>query len=276
MRAAPLTGLVGAGGVNRSFLARMPKLLGTLGPVKAASFRVARRIANTLGAGYPVSDYAALKESVLILVDVPESSLDRVIGDLAAYAPLEGSAVILCDSMRDSLWPNPLRAKGASVASLNAIPESSEQTFVAEGDSAAVAELRRLAALDRRKLIELQPASKALYFSGVHLVTNLLLPCIAGSVESLRAAGFTRSQATQVAQTLGTRTLREYGKAGRKAWNRDMVLALRRNVAEKLEVIRGADPHLADLYARGVEQALAFFEYESITMKHSVPKGGSL
>jgi predicted short-subunit dehydrogenase-like oxidoreductase (DUF2520 family) len=276
MRAAPLTGLVGAGGVNRSFLARMPKLLGTLGPVKAASFRVARRIANTLGAGYPVSDYAALEDSTLILVDVPESTLDLVIGDLAAYTPLEGSAVILCDSIRDSLWPNPLRAKGASVASLNAIPESNEQDFVAEGDPAAVAELRHLAALDKRKLIELQPASKALYFSGVHLVTNLLLPCIAGSVESLRAAGFTRSEATQVAQTLGTRTIRDYGKAGRKAWNRDMVLALRRNVEQELEIIRGADPHLADLYARGVEQALAFFEPESITMKQiSMPKGGS-
>ena len=55
-----------------------------------------------------------------------------------------------------------------------------------------------------------------------------------------------------------------------------MVLALRRNVEQELEIIRGADPHLADLYARGVEQALAFFEPESITMKQiSMPKGGS-
>jgi len=254
----------------------MPKLLGTLGPVKASSFRVARRIVNTLGAGYAVSDYAALKSSTLICVDVPESTLVRVIAELAAHAPLEGSAVILCDSTRDSLWPNPLRAKGARVASLNAIPESNEQVFVAEGDPSAVDELRRLAALDKRKLIELEPASKALYFSGVHLATNLLLPYIAGSVESLRAAGLTRSQATQVAQTLGTRTLRDYGKAGRKAWNRDVAPALRRNVKEELDRIRGADPHLADLYARGVEQALAFFEPESITMKRiSISKGGS-
>src|SRR5713101_2454482 len=251
MKAEPVTGLVAAGGVSRSFLARMPELLGTLGPVKAASFRVARRIANTLRAGYAVSDYAALEACTLIWVAVPEATLDRVIRDLAAQTPLEGTLVVLCDSMRDSLWPSPLRTKGARIASLNAVVESNEQAFVAEGDPGVVGELSRIAPFDKRKLIELQPASKALYFSGVHLVTHLLLPWIAASVESLRAAGFTRTEATQVAQTLGARTLRAYGKAGRKAWNRDTVLALRANLEGQLETIRATDPRVAALYAQG-------------------------
>jgi len=106
----------------------------------------------------------------------------------------------------------------------------------------------------------LEPASKALYFSGVHLVSHLLLPWIAGSVESLRSAGFTRTLATQIAQALGTRTLRAYGKAGRKAWNRDAVLALRRRLERELEPLHATDPRLAALYAQGLEQALAFFE----------------
>jgi hypothetical protein len=260
MRAEPVTGLIGAGGVSRSFLARMPRLLGTLGPVKAGSFRVARRIANTLRAGYAVADYAALKASTLIWVAVPEPMLDRVIRDLAAQTPLEGKLVVLCDSLRDSLWASPLRTKDAGIASLNAVAESNEQTFVTEGDPAAVARLRRVAALDKRKLIELQPASKALYFAGVHLVTHALLPWVAGTVESLRAAGFTRTQATQLAEALGTRTLRAYGKAGRKAWDRDAVLDLRRNLQGELETIGAANPRLAALYAQGLEQALAFFE----------------
>src|SRR2546425_4315552 len=112
MRSARVTGLVGAGGVSRSYLARMPKLLGTLGPIKASSFRVARRIANTLRAGYAVSDYAALEPCHLICVAVPEAMLDRVVRDLAARAPLEGTLVLVCDSMRDSLWPSPLRTAG--------------------------------------------------------------------------------------------------------------------------------------------------------------------
>jgi len=46
MKKNRVTGLVSAGGISESFLQRMPVLLGALGPVKAASFPVARRIVN--------------------------------------------------------------------------------------------------------------------------------------------------------------------------------------------------------------------------------------
>jgi predicted short-subunit dehydrogenase-like oxidoreductase (DUF2520 family) len=260
MKTDRVSGLVGAGGVTRSFLARMPKSLAALGPIKAASFRVARRISNTLRAGYAVSDYAALQPCTLIWLAVPDLMLDSVVRDLSTHTPLSGTLVVLCDSVRDSFWLSPLRTVGARVASLNAVLESNERTFVAEGDPGAVEELRRMTAAEKRKLIELRPASKALYFSGVHLATHLLLPWIAGSVESLRAAGLTRVEATQMAEAMGTRTLRAYGKAGRKAWNRDTALNLLRSLEVDLETIRAADPRLASLYAQGLEQALAFFE----------------
>jgi hypothetical protein len=260
MKPEPVTGLVGAGGVTRSFLARMPVVLRSLGPVKAESFRVARRIANTLCAGYAVPNYGALEACSLIWIAVPEPIFDRVLGDLAAQTPLAHTTVVLCDSVRDSRSPGPLRAKRARVASLNAVPESDERTFVAEGDPDAVAELRHVLAAEKRKLIELTPSSKALYFSGVHLATHLLLPWIAGSLESLRGAGFTRTEAAHLAQGLGARTLRSYGKAGAKAWNRDEVLAACRGMEANLGAIRAADPRLAALYEKGVDLALAFFE----------------
>jgi len=56
MNVRKLAGLVGAGGVGRSFLARMPALLERIGPVKGASLRVSRRIANGLRAGTGVTD----------------------------------------------------------------------------------------------------------------------------------------------------------------------------------------------------------------------------
>ncbi len=260
MKSGPIMGLIGAGGVNRSFLSRMPVLLGGMGPVKAASFRVARRIANTLRAGKAVKSYAALAPCHLIWIAVPDAGLDRVSKDLAAATPLAGKVAVLCGSTQDSFWPSPLLAGGARVVTLNCVDESGERLFVAEGDPAAMRELRRVITAEKRKLIELRAASKALYFSGVHLATHLLLPWIAASVESLRDAGLSRTEATAVANALGARALRAYAKAGPKAWSPAAAERLRLSISRDLDTIRGVDPRLAGLYADGVQQALRYFE----------------
>ncbi len=253
-------GLIGAGGVTRSFLSRMPALLGRIGPVKAVSFRVARRIANALRAGKAAQSYQDLAPCAQIWIGVPDASLDTVFRDLAASISLTRKIVVLCGSTRDSFWPSPILAKGALVATLNCVEESNEKLFVAEGDPAAMKELRRAVALDKRRLIELRAASKALYLSGTHLASHLLLPWIAGSVESLREAGFSRVEATRLAHALGTRALRAYVKAGPKAWSPSHAQRLLHSVARDLDTIRGADPRLAALYAEGVDQALRYFE----------------
>jgi hypothetical protein len=259
-KAGPVMGMIAAGGVSRSFLARMPALLARMGPVKAASFRVARRIANTLRSGNAATNYAALEPCDLIWIAVPDAGIDRVSRDLAAAIPIAGKIAVLCGSTRDSIWPGPLLAGGARVATLNCVEESNERVFVAEGDPVAMRELRRVIVAERRKLIELRAASKALYLSGVHLATYLLLPWIAASVESLRDAGLSRVEATHLANALGGRALRSYAKAGPKAWSPAAAERLRLSIAHDLDTIRGVDPKLATLYADGVEQALRYFE----------------
>src|SRR5579864_451127 len=261
MRVRKTAGLVGAGGVSRSFLARMPALLARLGPVKGASFQVSRRIANGLRAGFGVPSYRALQECDLIWIVVSEDTLDSVTQELAAEIRLNGKMVVLCDALRDSLWPSPLRTAGARLASLNCVPASEERTFVAEGHPAVMTELRRLLAKDARKLIPLYSASKPLYLSGVYLGAHLLLPWIAGAVESLRSAGFSRTEAMRVAHALGTRALRSYGKAGDKAWNRAASDDLHRAIECDLEAIRLTDPRLAMLYSNGAGTLQRFFHH---------------
>src|ERR1700689_4677783 len=131
-------GLICAGGVNQSFLARMPALLGRVGPIKASSYRVARQIANTLRTGNAASHYSMLEACPVIWAFVPEADLDRILRDLVAQTPFQEARrrktmVVLCDCVRDSLAACALRAAGARVASLNPIPGSREQIFVAEG-----------------------------------------------------------------------------------------------------------------------------------------------
>ena len=263
MKVRKLAGLVCAGGAGRSFLARMPALLDRIGPVKGTSLRVSRRIANGLRAGTGVGDYAPLAACDLIWFAVPEPSIDSISAELAGAISLAGRTIVLCDAMRDSFWPSSLRTAGARVAALNCVPETGERVFVADGHPDALTELRKLLALERRKLIELRPAAKPLYLCGVHLSADLLLPLIAGAVESLRTAGFSRDEATRAVEAIGAKALRSYGKAGPKAWKRASAERLHRAITHEIDAIRLTDPRLAALCACGFQSAMSFFAGES-------------
>jgi hypothetical protein len=259
MRFQKPAGLIGAGGVNQSFLARLPAVLEKLGPVKGSSLKVSRRIANGLRAGFGVDDYCALAPCGVIWILAPETSLDFIAAELACAVPLTGKTVVLCDALRDSLRPSPLRTAGARVVTLNCLPESSERKFVGEGHPTALAELRKLLALDRRKLIELRPATKPLYFAGAYLGSQLLMPWIAGAAESFRAAGFSRDEAVGAVEALGVRALRAYGKAGDKAWDRTTAERLHRAIARDLDTLRFNDSRLATLFSDGSDRMLRYF-----------------
>jgi hypothetical protein len=248
-------GLISAGGFSKSFLARMPTVLRTLGPVKATSFRVARRITNAARAGHPVETYAALSDRALLWIALPEAALDRVLHELSAEASLAQKMIVICGAARGSAT---LRAAGC-VATLDAIP-GDEGTLVAEGHPSVLRQIRRIAAAEQRKLIEISPAAKPSYLAGVHLASDLLLPYFSAAVEMLRDSGFSRAQATRIAEGLGARALRAYAKAGTKAWNNATALDLRASRERDLASIRSADSRRARLYERAIEQALEYFK----------------
>src|SRR6185369_10163892 len=103
MKAQKPAGLVGAGGVNQSFLARLPAVLEQIGPVKGSSLKVSRRIANGLRVGFGVDDYRALEPCGFIWILAPESALDSITAELVSAVPLAGKTLVLCDALRDSL-----------------------------------------------------------------------------------------------------------------------------------------------------------------------------
>jgi predicted short-subunit dehydrogenase-like oxidoreductase (DUF2520 family) len=264
MKSHGAMGLVSAGGASQSFLARWPEFRKRLGPVKAASFQLSRRIVNQMRAGYAVSAYSALELCPVIWITGPESRLDAVIRELAAQTPIDRTMIVLCGSLHGSSRFAALQKTSARIATLNAIQEGREAqwheyTFVGEGHPETLRVIRRMLAADGRKLYEVRPGAKALYLASVHLATNLLLPWIAMSVESLRAAGLSRADSTHIAAALAQRAVRAYTRAGRKAWNQPAAAALRHALANDLERIRAADPRWAALYSDGIRGALAYF-----------------
>ena len=176
MKTPELMGLVGAGSVSQSVVARMPSLHAQLGPVKSQSYSTAKRLTRTLRSGYPVTRYAELEMCPMIWVSVPEKDLERVITDLAAQTPIRQTMVVLCGTDRDSRWAEPLRKHGARVATLNCMGACKNGKFVAEGHIETVRAIRKMRAEDGHKLMQIRPAAKALYQAGIYLITDALRP----------------------------------------------------------------------------------------------------
>ena len=265
MKFAKKAGLAGAGGVGRMSLTRMPALLRHLGPVKSSTYRVARRLTNALKDGHAVRDYSEFVDCHAIWITGSEAWVGSSAAELAGSIPLRGKIVILADAWCDSCGSSALCAAGAHTASLNAVEETRERLFIAEGHPEALRYLRGVLSTERRKLIEIEPSSKVLYFAGVQFGANLILPWIAAAVEALRAAGFSRQDATLLAQALGARALRGYGKGGRRAWNAERTAELHRVIHRELPVLRAqGSADLAKLYESGIARARDFFEAESL------------
>ncbi len=247
------SGLICAGGVTQSFLARMPSVLATVGPVYSVSLRVARRMANSLRAGYAIDDPSEFAACNSIWIAMPESAVDEIVEQVRGG--LKDKIVVLCDSTRPA---NFIGVDSARAATLNAV-DPNERVLTAEGHPDAVAVLRKIAARESRKLIELRRDSKALLVAGLQLASDLVLPPYAAAVESFRAAGFPRADAIRLAESLSDRALKSFSKAGRKAWSPAAAKALQRTLKDELESIRSAHPAIAEEFASAALQALRYF-----------------
>ncbi len=252
-------GLVAAGGVSRSFLARRPGFLAHLGPIKASSFRAARRIALSLRRGHAASQYSVLEPCSVIWISVPEEGLERVLQDLVAQTPIHRTMVVLAGMVQDSRRPSTLLRAGARVATLNVVDGSGERTFVAEGHPDTMRVLQTIFNAEKKKLIEIAPAAKPFYFAGMKLSSSLLLPLISASVESFRAAGFSQADALAVAGSLSVQAAYTYEKSGRKSWNKKLTSELRAALDHDIDALKSSDARLADTYAEGLRQALEYF-----------------
>jgi hypothetical protein len=252
-------GLVAAGGVSRSFLARRPGFLAHLGPIKATSFRAARRIALSLRRGHAASQYSVLEPCSMIWISVPEEGLEHVLRDLVAQTPIHRTMVVLVSVVQDSRRPTALLRAGARVATLNVVDGSGERTFVAEGHPDTMRVLQGLFTTEKKKLIEIAPAAKPFYFAGMKLASSLLLPWISASAESFRAAGFSQADALAVAGSLSVQAAYAYEKSGRKSWNKKLTIELREALEHDVDALRSSDVRLAEAYAEGLRQALKYF-----------------
>jgi hypothetical protein len=208
---------MGAGAVNASLIARLPRKAALLGPVAAVSFRVASRIVNSLGAGTPVRQAAELNAMRVILFHSSPEQFTPLLNALCA-APVDwpGKSLIFCDCQPEPSTAEYFRKKGASVAALRRTPLPAR--LVVEGCAPAIALANRLAKDLGIKTIEITPGCSEAFETAVTLGAGVLTPLIDHAASLLRQCGVRDTEAPKLVAALFEQTAREYARTGRQSW----------------------------------------------------------
>ncbi len=241
-------GLVVEGNAATSSVLRLPKLSEELGPVKSASFRVARRLSNMLRAGYAVAEYEELQAARLILLRIPDAVVPRVVEELcSAELIFKDLLFVLCESWLNSSVLEPLRRRGASVATLLGFPSNHAQWFVVEGQIPAVRQTRRFLENNEAHTAEIRSDTKELYFAAELLTTALPMPLLLAAQQALRGTGLSGHHLSAVLEEMLQKLFRDFLKGARVTWGGPLNEAPADTAEAFLEELRSTRPEIAKI-----------------------------
>ncbi len=255
-------GLIAAGPVSPA-LARMPGLHTQLGPVTAASLRVASRIANQLKAGQParINEMGAAS---LLLVSGPDSSFPSLL-DLARSSDLgwKKRSLVLLDSRLDSKDLTDLAALGAEVATLDSVDGFGDVRFCAEGDPAALRKLKKFLASVRTPFFTVERGKKQVFSAGLAFTGTLATPLLAAAVDCFRKAGLDPKVSATIAERTLLHTIRAWQKAGRQGWTGVLPQRDLESVRRQLAALEEENTILGAYFAETAHMALELFGHDA-------------
>jgi hypothetical protein len=249
-------GLIIEGNSANSPVLRLPGIPEELGPIKSRSLRVARRLSNLLKAGYPVANYEGLQSARLILLRAPDCVVPRIVDELCrSELVFRDFSFVLCDTWLSSNTLDPLRSRGASVATLVKLPSSGRTWFVVEGQLAAVRQVRRLVELSEARALELRPGTKHFYFAGTLLATTVPIPLFLAAQKALRLSGVSGNHLRAVLNEMAQSMFKNFSKGARGFWGGPLTECSDETATAYFEALRRNDPQLADLVTQELAHA---------------------
>ncbi|HZS55194.1 MAG TPA: hypothetical protein VFA65_12385 [Bryobacteraceae bacterium] len=250
-------GLVLEGSSTHSAILRLPKLAEELGPVKSSAMRIARRFSNLVQGGYAVAEYEELQNARLILLRVPDGSVNRIVRELCASELLmKRLSFVLCETWLTSEVLAPLNERGASVATLVRAPSTERDWFVLEGQVTASRLTRRFVERHEGRAFEIKLGSKDLLFAAELLATILPVPLVAAAQQNLRAGGITGKELGALLEQMTRKMLREVIKGVRLPLNATPSDCSAQLSSQFLAALRVSRPSLTSL-VEGHQEASA-------------------
>ncbi len=248
-------GLVVEGNSTGSAILRLPRIAEELGPIKSATLRVARRLSNSLHAGYAIADYEELQAARLILLRAPDSVIPRIVEELcASELAFRNMSFVLSESwlMNDVL--EPLTARGASIATMLAISARGHNWFVIEGQVTAVRQIRRLMARNDASALELRPGTKPCYFAAELLARAIPVPLFMTAQQALRASGVSGHHLQTLLDEMAHQALKDSLEGARTSWGGPLTECSAETASGYFDKLRRNYPRLAEM----VEEQIAW------------------
>lgn len=177
--------------------------------VRALARRIGAQVVD-LGKQPPTAD--------IVWITVPDDAISGVARLLASSQDWSRRIVFHSSGALTSDELSPLRAKGASVASVHpmmtfvrgAIPEMAGISFAVEGDPAAVRTARSIVEDLGGRSFVIEKQNKVLYHVFGSFASPMVIALMASLEEVARAAGIRRSEIKSVMEPLLAQTLRNY------------------------------------------------------------------
>jgi signal transduction histidine kinase len=251
---------------------RLPAPHSLIGPVAAASLRVASRLANRLKAGRAVP-VEGLAEASLILITGPDPDLPELL-QLALQSPIDwnGRTAVLLDFRHDCSALDPLRQRGAAVATLDTLDPFPSLHFVADSiDPAARRPLQRFAASTRSTLHFLSPGAKNLFAAGTSFSSGLFLPLFAAAVDTFKRAGLPAPAASSIAERYVLDSLRSWMKSGRKSWTGPLPERDAASIRAQLQALESQGPPLPGYFAANARLSFQLFNEDAAWLAPLLP-----
>ncbi len=250
-------GLVVEGNVTTSAVLRLPGIGDHIGPVISSTLRVARRFTNAFRAGDAVESFEELSETRLVILRIPDSSLNRILDHFcASELDLKGMCFAVCETWLASDCLSSLRDRGASVATVSTLPGSGARWFIVEGDKPALRQVRQLFEFTGARVIALREGTKPLYFAAEYLATVVPLPLFSTAQTALREAGISGKILTAVMDRLAQRLIKNIRAGNRLTHVGPFQSGEGGYTDEQLQCVREVIPEAASLSSSTLEQLL--------------------
>jgi predicted short-subunit dehydrogenase-like oxidoreductase (DUF2520 family) len=248
MKTPRQVGLIVEGNTTKSAVLRFPGLAEHLGPVKSSAFSVAQRVSNFIRSGIAIATHEEFEECDLILIRVPDSRVGQIALDVcASQLNVEGISFVLCETWLPSDALHVLTGKGATVASLIAMPSHVDHWFAIEGQYTAVKRTRRFLDEVDANTIELRQGAKHFYFAASVFAETLPRVLFGGAQQALRGAGITGKQLYIVLEEMAQSMFRDISQGGRAGWTGPLLDCPQEVVKMYQKQIQESAPELAQL-----------------------------
>jgi predicted short-subunit dehydrogenase-like oxidoreductase (DUF2520 family) len=241
-------GLIVEGNSTKSAILRFPGLAETIGPIKALSPAVARRVSNFFRTGISVDSYESLQECESVLIRVPDAGIPRIASEICASSlNIAGMSFILCESWLPSDALGALRSRGATVASVIPVRGNNGRWFAIEGQFVAAKRARRIFHDLEARTVELKPGTKHLYFAASAFAETLPRALFAAAQKALRMSGVTGKHLYALIEEMAQNMIRDLDRGSRGGWSGAPLDCPDQLASKYMSELRRTSPELAAL-----------------------------